>query len=58
MTTKTKQGGGIFVRDGRWLMQCGATAVPIRLLDKNDREIPPPPKKEETKEETNDRSNP
>lgn len=30
MTAKTtKHGGGIFVRDGRWLMQCGGTTVPV-----------------------------
>lgn len=46
MTTKTKQGDVIFVRDGRWVMWCGATAVPVRLLDKDGREIPPPPKEE------------
>jgi hypothetical protein len=31
---------GIVIRDGRWAMLCGNTAVPIRLLDTDGSELP------------------
>jgi hypothetical protein len=35
-------GTGIVIRDGRWVMLCGSTAVPIRFLDSEGKDKPAP----------------